>query len=1349
MNINFFNKYKGSYSSRILAILLIFTILLLSIAAVSSASIYVSPTGSNSNNGNSSSPKLTIANAVNTASSGDDVILRSGTYNATGDYAITLSKSLTFTGENQVILDAQKKGNFFTVQPGVNATFINITFINGLEYQGAAIKNNGSITVINCVFRNNTANTGSGGGAIHSNGSMVVDNCTFINNYAGYSGGAIYNDGGDDNIIRDSIFINNSALQHGGAIDNVNGYNFTIINSTFINNVAVTTGGGAIYIHDFDGAIFTIINSTFTDNKAKTDGGAIYNLGNNTFIYDSIFTNNTGVRGGAIYNANINTTINNSTFTNNTATSLGGAIYNNGLNLNVNESDFTNNNQIAIYTMQPTINISNNDFKDNPGVLGIGFSSSSLIFSNNWINNSYNNDSNIIIVDGSHNVFMDGIFEGDGNSGAAIIFNGAYNTFLDTSISNFTDAGIIFNQNSSYNFFWNGLIENIRNTGSEGTGIKMYGAGNDVGSTNIINNDIGFINYGGSVSNSLSDNRIYNNTQGSFNYGSWFYANYNWWGQNDISNQFFDYGINTELDYWYVLRLSTQDITTIVNASESYPYATLVTLKYDLTLNDDSIECYPEYLPYFEVAVIFTNLTDGEVILYSSSGNDIRDFSYEVSVTVYNNETIYMLNALSDDEDIQLIINGIPEVNITIDKTANITDANVGESFFYTITVTNHGPDEATDVYVIDKLDPRLIFVSATDSDGVDTYDSLTGNWSIGTLAVDETRTLLIYVTVNGSGIIPNYATVYSNEDNINPDVEVSYNVTAHLFANLTLAKTVNVTSDSYVENGATVTYTLTVTNNGPDTATEVKVYDVLDKRLVFIGAFTEDGTYDNDTGLWDIGTLLDGEVATLNITVRVNASGVIPNFANITANESLVPNPNVTVEITVGPVVNVTISKIVNESTVNNGNYLNYTINVTNHGPDTALSINVTDILPEGLLFVSASSGGINDSNIITWTNIDLNPNQSIYLELIVQTILSGNFTNIATVTTEEHNLNDNNTATVDVTVLPMVNISINKTANATNVYDGDYVQYNITVTNTGPDDATGVIVTDLLDDIRLAFISSNDEENSYNFVSGIWNIGNLANDEIRTLIINVQIKGIGEIRNFASVESNENNTSDKTEDSWDIVSDPLVNLTIAKSVSHILVNIGDRVIYNLVVTNNGPSDATGVEVFDNLDPRLILENYECDGEYNESTGLWTVGNLNVGDSAELIMVVYINGTGNILNIATVDSNEPNINPNISVNVSVISNETDIYVPSDNNLTNDTDTSGHTDDEDTSTDIIDTNTTTHGKPHHDTDTDKQVNHTNKNTNNISYAGMKNTGLPIVALIILGIFTLFSFRRKK
>ena len=104
--------------------------------------------------------------------------------------------------------------------------------------------------------------------------------------------------------------------------------------------------------------------------------------------------------------------------------------------------------------------------------------------------------------------------------------------------------------------------------------------------------------------------------------------------------------------------------------------------------------------------------------------------------------------------------------------------------------------------------------------------------------------------------------------------------------ADLSLTKSVNPTR---VVIGDTVTYTLTLRNAGPDTATGVVVRDELPAGVSYVRH--RGGDYDPDTGAWTVGTIGTDEVRTLKITARVGKLGAHVNRAEVAVADAFDPD--------------------------------------------------------------------------------------------------------------------------------------------------------------------------------------------------------------------------------------------------------------------------------------------------------------------------------------------------------------------------------------------------------------------------------------------------------------------------
>jgi predicted outer membrane repeat protein len=252
--------------------------------------IYVSATGAGNMDGSSESNAFgNFGTAMaNVNSEGDELIII-GTISLEG---INLtSKSFAFTIEG---LDASSTlegnggtGRLFTINGATSAdvTFKNLTFLNNsttLVGGGVFFNNNAGATATfeNCTFTGNSVTNDAGGGAIYSsNGSLTITDCVFENNTSSDKGGAIVAGNSVNVNISGSLFNGNSATRGGAIAVTGNGVDFVLSTSTFVNNTVSSSGGGALYLAGTNAnssiTNTTIFNNsvTFTSLNQSTGGG--------------------------------------------------------------------------------------------------------------------------------------------------------------------------------------------------------------------------------------------------------------------------------------------------------------------------------------------------------------------------------------------------------------------------------------------------------------------------------------------------------------------------------------------------------------------------------------------------------------------------------------------------------------------------------------------------------------------------------------------------------------------------------------------------------------------------------------------------------------------------------------------------------------------------------------------------------------------------------------------------------------------------------------------------------------------------------------------------------------------
>jgi uncharacterized repeat protein (TIGR01451 family) len=392
-----------------------------------------------------------------------------------------------------------------------------------------------------------------------------------------------------------------------------------------------------------------------------------------------------------------------------------------------------------------------------------------------------------------------------------------------------------------------------------------------------------------------------------------------------------------------------------------------------------------------------------------------------VSNTVTASSTAQDPDPLDNSATVTTTILAPVVADLGITKTTQSDNAAPGASVLYTITLTNNGPDSAANVVVTDTLPASLLFQSISEPAGFDcttpavgasgTITCTAASMASGTTA---TFTLIVQVAGNATGTINNTATATSDTDDNNSgnDSGSAPPVTAGGAGNSDLGVTKS-TNTSTASPGDPVAYTITVTNNGPDAANEVIVTDTLPPSLLFqsitaAAGFTCTTPAAGATGTITCtgGPIANGATAvfTLNTTVAPGATGSISNSVSVSSSNSDSNGTNST-GTTPGIIVgeaDLSITKTTNVTQTQTGSTINYTITVTNNGPDPALNVIVNDNLPTGLQFVSATpSQGTcagTDPFSCSLGTLANGASATIALQALV-TATSGTITNTATV--------------------------------------------------------------------------------------------------------------------------------------------------------------------------------------------------------------------------------------------------------------------------------------------------------------------------------------------------------------
>ena len=674
-------------------------------------------------------------------------------------------------------------------------------------------------------------------------------------------------------------------------------------------------------------------------------------------------------------------------------------------------------------------------------------------------------------------------------------------------------------------------------------------------------------------------------------------------------------------------------------------------------------------------------------------------------------------------------------VNLSDDVVVNIT-----------VTVSNEGPDKAENV-------------------SVDLNSSLVNQTiDIGDLEPGENKTIIIPVVPDVSNV---NVTVVSNVSGDTYEEDLTNNKDDDILEVLPLTDVavsivcdrnpVNFTNDS----SCIINWTITAVNNGPDKASDVCV-DLTDfKTFGLVVLNSSDNAYDQDANTWTIGDLSAGEKMELIVSTMPGESDKsVVIYSNISTSdyESNLENNRDSAGTVILPLCDLVIDIESNPNIVNLTNdsrsYVNLTIVVSNSGPDKAQNVTVSlnDLKELGFDIINSNvdvSGASFDEENNTWHIGDLASGDDAAIIVTVNPNRSNvNVTAIAETHTPTYEVNlENNYDDTAIEVLPLCDLVITITSDKEVINLSEILQkinsgelsieefansdlttvnWTITVTNNGPDDALDVVMHNILPE-ELEFIS-------YLASQGILRNGlnesveNISNDSNESGEVYYDLNGT----DFEDLNGTDYEYLDDDNGDYDGMED----------------NIDD---YEL-----DDDSASGDSSAGSASSSLDSEDGADDGStYDKSSRdlSWSIGTLKAGESANLVLSTRALSTGSIIENVSVSTStyESDLtNNNDSAIVTVFEEEPPQEEPSENN----TDDGSYDETEEEIPDFAfdyhvpkdadDKNRSDLKKVSNNPAKTSKVKAVNKSIN------MKNTGNPLIvlALSILGLFVVQS-RRKN
>lgn len=368
-------------------------------------------------------------------------------------------------------------------------------------------------------------------------------------------------------------------------------------------------------------------------------------------------------------------------------------------------------------------------------------------------------------------------------------------------------------------------------------------------------------------------------------------------------------------------------------------------------------------------------------------------------------------------------------------KTVSTSSVNIGETVTYTVTLTNTCESPLTDVFFRDLVPNGLTFVpgsvtvnglstpTANPNNGFDLPNVPSGGNVTVRFEALASAVPTVNPTLNSADVTYSYTPVEGGIPSVfeTTSNEVPVTITAAIAADMAVTKTA---SPDPVAPGETLTYTIVVTNFGPNAAENVVLTDTIAAAILAPQFSINGGAFQPWPGTLALGTFAPGETRTILIrgTVSDTASGIITNTATVSATT---PDPDPenntsTVEVIAGRAADLSVVKTASSAQIAPGDPLTYTIVVRNLGPDAAENALLTDAIPAGLL---APQFAINGGPFQSWPgtlSLGTLPSGASVTVLIRGTasdILTGNLSNTARVSAVTPDPDpENNTSTVVV---------------------------------------------------------------------------------------------------------------------------------------------------------------------------------------------------------------------------------------------------------------------------------------------------------------------------------------------
>lgn len=614
----------------------------------------------------------------------------------------------------------------------------------------------------------------------------------------------------------------------------------------------------------------------------------------------------------------------------------------------------------------------------------------------------------------------------------------------------------------------------------------------------------------------------------------------------------------------------------------------------------------------------------------------------------------------------------VTSADLRLQQSAGNLTPNFVDTVQFTVTVTNDGPDLATNIRVRDLLPEQMRALGASSPDFSE------GLWQISSLENSASATLVITAEFTTSLLAAagiTHTALISAVDQFDPDsvpgnlVEDEDDQQALVLSpQIADLSVTNRVGSNFLSVNDSALFTVTVANAGSDGATDVQLENSFAPQLALLTATASSGLFGTETIttddlvtttklVWNLPSLAASVTETLWISASVEGSGTVTQSVQImradqfdsdsrAGNDQADEDDQADVVLTIGEAADLSLA-ITSTAPISASvrDLVTYTFTLENRGPDRAHQIDIRNVFSATYAspvvitrVLTTTAGNVFTPSTGIWHIESLQLNEIVELNIVVVVMKSDVITSVATIIAAEDGAGDllydpdihsNNQAAVSMTVPQSADLEVRKDVSSQTTYDaGDIVEYSIRILNNGPDTATNIELSELLPD-EMTLVAGVAFKGTYDEQSGVWALNALQSGSSALLKIQGQIElnagsvvtnTAGNLRSDQYDWHTNNNTDTAT------INIRSADLSLAKAVTQVAADVGDTLVYTLTLTNTGPYSTSHVVVSDTFPSQIVNPvSVASAGVFTSASGIWRIDeNIEVDEAVYL----WITGT-------------------------------------------------------------------------------------------------------------------------